>query len=212
MNILFRTTGIFLIFVCAVTALTAQDAVNNSRYIAIHYCLPGDENRVEAVENLENVFVLKSSDGLGYLDRPPAVTGFNGNEFFLVPADVSYYHRVRRNSSNGQLYKYCVVGSISVEKRKFGSNQEIINGDSLSGQNRQHQIMVFPNPAQDYFMVQGGYNSMVYIFNHAGNQVHFIRLGDEDNTVDVSGLSSGIYTIKIEKDGIVHHVQLVIQR
>lgn len=189
----------------------AQEAANNSRYIAIHYCLPGDENRVEQVENQTNTFVLKSSDGLGYLDRPPSIAGLNGSDFFLVPADVSYYYRVSRDNSTGQFHKYCVIGSISVESRKFGTDGYQQIPDSLF-EKKQAKVTIFPNPAQDYFTVLGGSNANVYVFNHTGSQVLFSRLTKTHNTVDVTSLGSGIYTIKIEIADEVHHVQLLVQR
>lgn len=188
-----------------------QEAANNSRYIAIHYCLPGDENRVEQVENQPNTYMLKSSDGTGYLDRPSTVTGLNGSDFFLVPADVSYYYRVSRDNNTGKFHKYCVIGSISVENHQFGKVSQKSDVDTLLVKD-QSKVMVFPNPAQDYFTVLGGANANVYVFNHTGSQVLFARLTKADITVDVSGLGSGIYTIKIEIGSEVQHVQLVVQR
>jgi hypothetical protein len=202
---------IFVVSLLSSLASRGQEAANNARYIAIHYCLPGDENRVEQLENQPNTYVLKSSDGTGYLDRPSTVMGLNGSDFFLVPADVSYYYRVSRDNNTGKFHKYCVIGTISVENRQFGRAGQKNEADSVMA-NNQTLVMVFPNPAQDYFTVVGVTNANVYVFNHTGTQVLFVRLTKTDNTVDVSSLGSGIYTIKIEIGSEIQHVQLVVQR
>ena len=59
-------------------------------------------------------------------------------------------------------------------------------------------LIVYPNPATNYFVVNVGDNSILKIIDNSGKIVKKINLTIGKNTVDTQGLASGIYQIRIE--------------
>ena len=56
---------------------------------------------------------------------------------------------------------------------------------------------VYPNPAKDYFVVDGIENSIVYIYNSSGALLKTVNIYNNSRVVNVSDLVSGIYHVKL---------------
>lgn len=117
----------------------------------------------------------------------------------LVPHEYSYY-----KDAEGNLQALCVTHQ--VENSTPGKNR-ISSNKYFAGQ----KIKIVPNPAQDEISVEGACQASVYFFDAFGRQVLFERLNTELK-IDISGLPCGIYTVKIDHQGVIYTLPLLIQR
>jgi len=132
-----------------------------------------------------------------------AESNFNGNVrgigSFAVQHEYSYY-----KDADGNLQALCVTRQVEGN----GLDTKV----SKKQKNKGHEkIRLMPNPAQDEITVEGAWSSTVYFFDAFGRQVLFERLGT-DLRLDISHLPCGIYTVKIDRQGIIYTLPLLIQR
>ena len=65
-------------------------------------------------------------------------------------------------------------------------------------------ISIYPNPANDKLQITGVTSGTVEIINTKGQIVTSLTAADTKTAIDISGLSDGVYIIKIMTDqGIV---------
>lgn len=126
---------------------------------------------------------------------------------------VSHYTQAFRLESGG-LTAYCLPDLI--QGTDFSTPSEsipFIKGNKKQSENGNivHVLTVLPNPASDLITINCKEGSLVYIFNYKGKQVLFAQT-EQNGDLDVSGLACGIYTLKVEENGIFRQVQLIIQR
>ena len=67
-------------------------------------------------------------------------------------------------------------------------------------ENELDKMNFFPNPFRDYIRFENSENAMVEIFDSLGKRV-FVDKDFISNTIDTSQFSSGLYFVKIQKDG-----------
>lgn len=75
-------------------------------------------------------------------------------------------------------------------------NEASMNVEDLTAQN----LKIYPNPAQDFFYIGSGENARIEIFNAAG-QIVLQAQSVNNERINISGLSKGIYFIKISCQG-----------
>ena len=61
---------------------------------------------------------------------------------------------------------------------------------------RANQMMVYPNPATDYLIIEGVAGEMVYVYSLEGQCVYQSAMHDAKCTIDTSILPAGTYIVK----------------
>lgn len=100
--------------------------------------------------------------------------------------------------SQGEVEDYTV--NISSSAPAVATKSAFFNGNPLSQTPPIEELKLYPNPAKDFvtFYIQGNIQSRVRISSLTGKTVKILTLDQETNTIDVSGLPSGMYFISIE--------------
>lgn len=57
-------------------------------------------------------------------------------------------------------------------------------------------IMLYPNPANDYFILENAADARVEMYNSLGQKIQSFRIGQARQRVDVGGLSAGVYLLQ----------------
>lgn len=68
---------------------------------------------------------------------------------------------------------------------------------SLQNHKPLNTVLIWPNPAQDFIQIQGNLEGDVIICNSRGSVVLHKYLYQEEGTIDIRSLKSGIYIVKI---------------
>jgi hypothetical protein len=100
--------------------------------------------------------------------------------------------------SYGETEDYTV--NISATKEAT-ANEIVINGGVSQSEKAIEHITLYPNPAQDYFNISinaAEVKGTVSIFNVSGQEVMKREFNSNNSQIDISSLSSGIYTVKID--------------
>ena len=73
------------------------------------------------------------------------------------------------------------------------------------------EISIYPNPVKDqlYLSTENFSNAMVSLYSMAGNQIKTYALNSNLTSIDVSGLSPGIYTLIVRSEKQVIHEILI---
>ncbi len=129
----------------------------------------------------------------------PSEVSISGTGSFSVQHEYSYY-----KDAEGNLQALCVKNLVegTAPSTKASKKPKTLANE---------KIKLVPNPAQDEITVEGAWTSSVYFFDCFGRQMHFVRLGT-DLKIDISSLPCGIYTVKIDRQGVVYTLPLLIQR
>ncbi|MBQ8722546.1 MAG: T9SS type A sorting domain-containing protein, partial [Paludibacteraceae bacterium] len=61
---------------------------------------------------------------------------------------------------------------------------------------RANQLMVYPNPASDYIVVEGAEGDVVHVYDLEGRVVKECTMHNAKCTIDASILSAGTYIVK----------------
>ena len=61
---------------------------------------------------------------------------------------------------------------------------------------RANQLMVYPNPASDYIVVEGAEGDVVHVYDLEGRVVKECTMQNAKCTIDASILSAGTYIVK----------------
>ena len=90
-----------------------------------------------------------------------------------------------------------------------------VTGSALSpscalsvAENELDKMNVYPNPFTNYILLNNAQNANVEIFDSLGKRV----FADKDfisNTIDTSQFSSGLYFVKIQKEGKIETKKLI---
>lgn len=79
---------------------------------------------------------------------------------------------------------------------------------------KQSQFQIYPNPANDKIWIESDSNGeiTVSVFNLPGNKMNIIKTTSLNKTeLDVSGLTGGIYIVKVESQGFSHWQKLIVK-
>jgi len=129
------------------------------------------------------------------------------------------YHAYKNGDNNTTVEHYKVVGGdhdwpgmwgnmdihASLEIWKFLSKYDInglIGNGTTSikkGINENHEILIYPNPVHDYVTIEMDKteNQEYHIYSTIGKLILSGRIDSNNNTIDISGLSSNIYLLKV---------------
>ncbi|MDR1098285.1 MAG: T9SS type A sorting domain-containing protein [Tannerella sp.] len=91
------------------------------------------------------------------------------------------------NNANGSMNAYCVYGYAGAEKTESNVKDEDID--------------VYPNPAVSYFNLtvpEELVGKTAFFFDVSGRQKKSVLIGNASMKVDVSGLSTGVYFMKVD--------------
>lgn len=69
-------------------------------------------------------------------------------------------------------------------------------------ENEVNKITIFPNPFSNFLNVENGLNASIEIYNALGNRV-FYAVDYSSNGIDTSAFSSGLYFVKVQKEGTI---------
>ncbi|MGC8864459.1 MAG: T9SS type A sorting domain-containing protein [Bacteroidales bacterium] len=126
-------------------------------------------------------------------------TAMGGTGSMQVQTEYSYY-----KDADGNLQALCVSRQIensNLEKKHH-------SGEKLSASRK---IKIVPNPAQDAITIEGAWPASVYFFDAFGRLALFEQL-NTDLQIDISSLPCGIYSVKMDSQGIIYTLPLLIQR
>jgi len=102
--------------------------------------------------------------------------------------------------SQGEVEDYTIDISNTASALASKSSDLTAIGEPLSETPPIEELKLFPNPTQDFvnLYIQGNIQSRVRISSITGKTLQILTLNQEDNTIDVSNLPSGMYFISIE--------------
>lgn len=156
----------------AVTDTVIFDITYNQSYPAMNLKLTGTE--LHSVGQGEQVIVD--------LDRP-IWTASVMDEYGLTACDICYEVRI--------------VGAAT--DPVYTNNRACIDVTRALGVDAYDPISVslFPNPASYYVVIQGAENAQLQIFDMAGRMVYTIENALENQWIDISSLSEGLYFVRV---------------
>ncbi len=84
--------------------------------------------------------------------------------------------------------------------------------DNIGVTEFKNEIVVRPNPATNFFMVDLGANveSQVELYNLVGQRIYSQTTSDATVTVNTNNLESGVYMLRVTQNGAVHTSKVVI--
>ncbi len=65
----------------------------------------------------------------------------------------------------------------------------------------QNKFEIYPNPADDFIVVNTEENGTGTIFNSLGQTIKSVNLEEVNTTIDLSGLPTGVYTLQMKSNG-----------
>ena len=136
------------------------------------------------VENGFDHFEVQKSVGTGKYSTIESISakGSNSNYgFSVLQAEASANYRLKMVDK---------LGDISY------SRQITLSGSGGEGS------VIYPNPASDYINVKVAEKTAVVIYDAAGRQVKTVQLQAGINAVDITGLSKGIYYVKVANEKV----------
>ena len=88
------------------------------------------------------------------------------------------------------------------------SSAEIVTVGYNGIEENQTVLMVYPNPAENAVTVKAEPNSRVVIYSATGS---IVAVGMSNETINVSGLESGVYMVNVNAQGINYTERLIIK-
>jgi len=130
----------------------------------------------------------------------------NENEFSDQVLSQTYYRAVLKNSSGNPVawtnpiyFGYQEQNGVAVS-----ANQNII----------ENSINIYPNPAKEQLNVEVSENSYIQMFDLNGRQViaEYTAIANQKQTIGLSGLSNGVYFVKIYNDKLIKIIKVVVAK
>jgi hypothetical protein len=72
-----------------------------------------------------------------------------------------------------------------------------------------NEVILYPNPASDYFMLKGASNSLLTLFNASGKALMRVDHVQEEKPMDISVYPEGVYLVKLEEGNSIQWIKLV---
>jgi hypothetical protein len=150
-------------------------------------------------------------------DAPEALLTINGN-VITAAADANlwawYVNGEYVEGPNSQTFTATVSGTYQVVAANewfCNTTSNIINFTDINEENRA-RIVLFPNPITDesvLYLGQGNYDISVY--DASGRLMSFQPLIQNQFVLQRSKFESGIYTIRVEGNGVVENVRMSVE-
>lgn len=163
---------------------STPDSFPSTNFYEPNYIISDTANWVK----ISGTFIAEGDEEYLYIGnfRPDSLTEFEDG--FSNPIGYSYYY---------------IDDILLIEDTTTGIEEKPIN-----------TIQIYPNPAQDYFVVDGGKlnNVQVELFDISGRRVLHQKVTTNQEAVDVSGLANGVY-IAVVSSGrqVAKRQRLIIQ-
>lgn len=149
--------------------------------------------------NTNGNFGLVRLNSSGTLDN---TFGINGK----VVTDISNGYNDVAFTVKEQYDGKLVVSGISKSSNYYNIAVARYNGETVSilENTEEKNIQIFPNPAFDKIEITGLNNGTIEIINAQVQVVKILNTSNTKTSIDISGLSGGVYTMKIRTDkGII---------
>jgi hypothetical protein len=155
---------------------TVSISQNEKKIFRDSVCISSQTFQSTLVENLREIYIGGGTDWSG-----------GGINFRGSIDDIRIYNRGISSIEVGQLFLENACSS-------FGIESNISNND-------ENQIRIFPNPIQDQLMIDClKQNSLIEIINIQSQTIERLTITNTNATINLSKLSSGVYTLKIKND------------
>jgi hypothetical protein len=115
----------------------------------------------------------------------------------FAPRENSVFMKIPMKSSNAGVINFDMIINTNNKTELVNATTDI-KQEGLSG------LTVYPNPVEDVLKInitEGLNNAVASVFNIEGKLVLVQLLNLNENSINVIGLSSGIYTIKLSGSG-----------
>lgn len=126
------------------------------------------------------------------------IVNLNQQKFSFVHLNIPYgkiFYRIKEADIDG---KYCYSKIVSVRN-----------------ENKNYDYDIFPNPANNYLHINSLHSInqgiTAEIFDAAGKKVLYTTNTNNLTIINVSGLSEGIYVLKIKEENMVEHKKIIIK-
>ncbi len=73
-----------------------------------------------------------------------------------------------------------------------------------------NMLRIYPNPASQRFFIDNAAGSVMYFYRTNGELVKEMQVINENQDINISGLSRGLYVIKLEQNGVVRVEKIVV--
>lgn len=125
-----------------------------------------------------------------------------------IGSEVGLFHAIFPNVSNSGVGLFCMTENNVTLRPTY--NQEC--GNVSLSENSLKKIEVYPNPASDYLIISNDFGEeevIIEMFNAMGIMVLQRLMVGSGLEIDISDLSSGMYWVKLQKDGLTQVVKIV---
>lgn len=186
----------------------------------------GEEHSI-FLRNDSTVWTCGKSNN-GQLGNGSSSTGSN------VPVTISYYtgftsiaagesHCLALNgdgslytwgrNSNGQLGRGTFQSTFPVPDVATGACQPITT--DIAALEDIKELQIFPNPSNGHFQLNisniSAAKPTIEIYNTTGQKVYAATITEQQNEIDISGLSKGIYFVKINDGAKIYSKKIIVQ-
>jgi len=155
---------------------TVSISQNEKKIFRDSVCISSQPFQSSLVENLREIYIGGGTDWSG-----------GGINFRGSIDDIRIYNRGLSSDEVEQLYHENACSSAGIEFNTFSDSE--------------NQIRVYPNPVNDQLFIDGlEQNNAIEIINAQFQIIQTFKISSANTTINLSKLSSGVYTIKIQAD------------
>ncbi len=148
----------------------------------------------------------KEGDGeWTYLMKGANTTSYTDNS--VLPFNTYYYKVIAVYNANSDDVCESMPANVKNAENKYILDVDVTDGIAESD----CVVIVYPNPAKDNLNIKGNGIQSVAIYNVVGQLVCNIEKSDDNQVIDLGGLTSGIYMVKVKtsSDEIVKRISVV---
>lgn len=152
----------------------------------------------EYAENLSAYFVFRKCDKNGEYQRIKIISPTKHEYKENVPLEMGhwYYYKV--------LAFYQDIDCYSIPAQSRYNNEyfvKIYNSPEGVEENEMQEVMVYPNPAKDLLTIKAENINEVDVYNAIGQKVYSQTVNASEALINLDGLDSGIYLVRLVAGG-----------
>lgn len=210
-----------------ITTNTSLSSGNNWRNtftqaFACHQIINDYQNFAIEIQYFGNL-----SDTFGIVAAYPldGICGTNGNDKAIYssyyPNSFAYWnqwHLTLPSAAGGDIFYDCDNDDVyadSLDGQNYIQNWKIaakISSPQIAVPSYTNEpITVFPNPAKDFIQIKGQHlNGKLEIISLEGKLIHQTNVEEDNKSIFVGDLPSGIYIIKLQQLDKIHYAKIVV--